>query len=71
MTLSEMIDRAISLKDGNKEFILLFDGERWFAEIGNPSPFVVLGEISGEIRGEADSYQKAMEQLLLALEQFE
>jgi len=51
MTLSEMIAKAIEAKPGNKEFILLFDGYDWTAEIGNPHTAVRLGETEGEVSG--------------------
>ena len=67
LTLSEMIAKAIELKDGNKEFALFYmdHDKTFFAEIGNPaSHAVMLGESSGEVGFEAMTADDALKGLL-------
>lgn len=53
--LQSLIETAITMKEGNKEFMLNYDpafielsGGAWSAEIGNPVSCVRLGESSGQ-----------------------
>lgn len=67
--LADMIDRAIELKQGNKEFMLSYDPcHNWRAEIGNPSKWVRIGEVDGDIDGEGASPEEAMAALIVKLE---
>lgn len=60
--LAELLQEAISLKNGNKELALFYvppkgrEGEErytgWVVEIGNPVSAVMLGESSGEFGSE-------------------
>jgi hypothetical protein len=53
LSLSEMITKAIELKDGDKEFALFYMdyNKTFFAEIGNPaSHAVMLGKASVVLR---------------------
>lgn len=70
VTLSELIDQAIFKMAGNQEFALFHDEGIWVAEIGNPSPAVRLGESVGKFVGSANTPHGAVEQLIIALEDF-
>ena len=46
LSIDEMISCLVRAKDGNKEFVLMSDGDGdWTAAIGNPSSFVQMGEV--------------------------
>jgi len=55
----------LSAKEGSKEFMLYRSEDgKWFAGIGNPSHYVMLGEVQAEI--ESDWFDRP-EQALLQL----
>lgn len=63
--LVETIEKIISAKVGNKEFMLhRWDSGEWNAQIGNNNPYVRLGEIEGEFQGEGDTPETAASDLL-------
>jgi hypothetical protein len=62
--LRTLIDAAIHKKQGNKEFALFYDVPDWYAEIGNPSRHVNLGESVGEFQGKGDTPENAVKRLL-------
>jgi len=65
--LRELIQQCIDAKQGSKEFALFYvEGimRPWWAEIGNPGSAVLLGESSGEFRGEGDTPEAAVSALL-------
>lgn len=68
--LSDAIDECIRLKVGNKEFALMYladEAPLWRADIGNPNTSVLLGEINGEFRGEGETAEAAVAELLANL----
>ena len=73
--LRHLINLAISLKDGNKEFALFhYENGDWKAEIGNTSQHVNLGENSGEFSTELfktpeRAVENLIDQLILHLRQ--
>lgn len=70
MTLTELLNKAIALKVGNKEMLLghQMGQKAWLAEIGNPVNCVSLGEVNGEYVAEGDTPEEAVENLLKLLE---
>ena len=69
--LESLISEAVSLKMGNREFALFFDGEEsWQAHIGNPTNCVGLGEVSGDIVGEGNSAMLAVGDLIEKIKGF-
>jgi hypothetical protein len=61
--LSKLIDYALLLKTGNREFALFYnDGDypTWVAEAGNPCTAVMLGEASGECKGIGSTPEQAV-----------
>ncbi|MDQ3039151.1 MAG: hypothetical protein M3R16_05045 [Pseudomonadota bacterium] len=68
--LDKLIETAIEIKTGDKEF-LLFHGPgmspAWVAEIGNPNSSICLGEIRGELSGEGSSAGEAVANLIAAI----
>jgi hypothetical protein len=68
MDLAALIALAIERKQGDKEFALSFDGDgHWWAQIGNPSDFVSLGESVGEFIGKGEAAELAVTALLAVL----
>lgn len=52
MDVTEELKKIIAAKKGNKEFAIFHNsggGEGWSFELGNPSQYVSLGEVEGEI----------------------
>lgn len=51
MDIKRELEAIIAAKQGNKELSLSYDelSPNWSLEIGNPSQFVSLGEVVGEI----------------------
>lgn len=65
MTLSELIQRCLEIKEGDKEFALFrYDDGTWSAEIGNPDHHVCLGETTGEYSSEGSTPEIAIEKLI-------
>lgn len=68
-TLEDLIQKAIDLKQGDKEFILTcYGGGDWMAGVGNPSSHVLLGESDPQFQARADSPRDAVLQLIEMLE---
>jgi len=68
MYLAAMIALAIERKQGNREFALFYDSDgHWWAQIGNPSDFVSLGESVGEFIGEGATAEDAARALLAVM----
>ena len=69
--LSELIELAIEIKPGDKEFALSFDGDQsesaWCAEIGNKFGAVRLGEAKGEFCGFGKTPEDAVTILINAI----
>lgn len=50
MTITELIDNILDLKEGNQELMMYrFPTGTWEVHLGNPSCHVLLGEVPGEI----------------------
>jgi len=64
--LEASLERLIKAKHGNNEFALFHLGDgKWMAEIGNPSIWLMIGEVCGELRSEPrDTPLKAVNELL-------
>ena len=69
LTVEQLIAECIAAKAGNKELALYYDGSDegefpWTADIGNPSKYVNIGEVTGEYRGFGKSAKEALIALL-------
>ncbi len=63
--LRELIDECIAAKEGDREFALFSFGDgKWRAEIGNTCPHVMIGEADAEFRGEGETPEVAVLQLI-------
>lgn len=65
--LGELIDQAIVLKEGNKEFALHFVPgleEPWAALIGATSDSVLLGECRGDFETAGRTPEQALQRLI-------
>ena len=66
--LSKLIQHAIDVKRGDKEFMLSCrDTGQWSAEIGNDCHSVCLGEIAGEFEGKGATPELAVVSLINAI----
>ena len=68
--LKALIDQAISMKEGNKEFALFYHPTGnaqtdWSADLGNPCSSVNLGESTGEFQSDCCSTPEAAVQDLI------
>lgn len=61
--LRELIQLCVDAKHGDKQFALWIDGDWCRADIGGSS-VVMLGEASGEFRGEGSTPEEAVAALL-------
>lgn len=68
-TLSDLIRRAIELKQGSKAIALFGDTDGWEAQIGNPHGMVYLGEAMGEFIAGGDTPEAALTDLIGQLEE--
>lgn len=65
----DLISSIIMWKQGDKEFILSFDGSHWWAAIGNKSTSMAIGEAVThdsrfvEFYAEADNSTEALREL--------
>lgn len=67
-SLEKLIQQAIALKTGNREFALFGDADGiWEADIGNECPSVMLGEIRGEVTGRGATPKRAVSDLIRQL----
>ena len=70
--LDYLILEAVAKKRGNNDFLLSFieigDGCDWTAEIGNPTDYVRLGEVDGEVFARGKSPRHAVESLIAKLD---
>ena len=62
--LSTLIEKAIGLKSGNREFVLYHLDPEWRAAIGNRSGDVLLMEASPEFETDADTPEAAVAGLI-------
>lgn len=47
-----LIEACLDLKKGDKSFVLHGDEGKWRAGVGNPSQWVLLGEIDAEVQSQ-------------------
>lgn len=65
--LKSLIEEAIDLKLGNKEFSLSFDEGQWSADIGSTCQYVHLMEGGAEFSAIADTPEEAVRALIVVL----
>lgn len=68
MTLTDLIQKAVSLKQGDTDFALFFHhGGGWTAMIGNTCKYVLIGESDPEFSAHGDTAEQAVQDLITKL----
>jgi len=63
------LQNIIDIKRGNKEMALFYHGENsWTLMVGNPSEYVLLGEVSGEFVTEGESLDDVITKMEIMLD---
>lgn len=63
MDISKEVKKIEALKKGNKEMAFFYEAGRWNLSVGNPSCYVMLGEVAGEFEVDGDSIEEVINKM--------
>jgi len=67
MNLEQEILALVAAKKGDKEIAVFYDGRNWSISLGNPSGYVMLGEVPGELESDGATLSEAIDNMKVLL----